>query len=197
MENTYSKGEEMEISIIQEIVKERLSERRFYHSECVMERCEQLAKRFEVDIEVAKKVGIAHDIAKEMSETEKIKYANNNNIEIDEVEKENIGLLHAKIGADIAKKEFGFSKEMVDAISAHTTGSTNMTLLAKILFIADRTSKERNFPDIELLNNLLEKNINEAVLYILDKKIQLQIEKRQVMHPNSIIARNNLLKEMK
>jgi len=83
---------------------------------------------------------------------------------------------------------------MGQAILAHTTGIENMTLLDKILFISDRTSKERGFPDIEYLNNLLEENIDKAVLYILDKKIGLQIEKKQIMHPASIIARNYLLK---
>jgi len=184
----------MELHEIQEIVKQRLSEKRYNHSVCVMERCEELANKFNINIEIAKKVGIAHDIAKELSVEEKLEYVNKNNIKIDEIEKENTGLLHAKIGADIAIKELGFTKEMGEAIKAHTTGFPDMSILAKILFIADRTSKERNFPDINLLNEILEKNIDEAVLYIIDKKIQLQIEKKQSMHPNSIIARNEILK---
>jgi len=184
----------MELYKIKEIVKQRLSEKRYYHSICVMERCEELANKFNVDLEIAKKVGVAHDIAKELTAEEKLKYIKENNIEIDEIEKENTGLLHAKIGSDIAIKEFGFTHEMGNAIKAHTTGLPDMSVLSKILFIADRTSKERNFPDIDLLNEILEKNINEAVLYIIDKKIQLQIEKKQSMHPNSIIARNEILK---
>ena len=184
----------MKLEEVQEIVKNKLSEKRYYHSLCVMERCEELANKFNYDIEIAKKVGIAHDIAKELTEEEKLKYVKENNIEIDEIEKENTSLLHAKIGADIAIKALGFTLEMADAIKAHTTGLPNMSLLAKILFISDRTSKERNFPDIDLLNEILEKNINEAVLYIIDKKIQLQIERKKSMHPNSIIARNEILK---
>lgn len=184
----------MELNKIQEIVKQRLSEKRYNHSICVMERCEELANKFNVDLNTAKKIGIAHDIAKELTAEEKLEYVEKNNINIDEIEKENTGLLHAKIGSDICIKEFGFTKEMADAIKAHTTGLPDMTLLSKILFIADRTSKERNFPDINLLNEILEKNIDEAVLYIIDKKIQLQIEKKQSMHPNSIIARNEILK---
>lgn len=184
----------MEINKIQEIVKQRLSEKRYNHSVCVMERCEELAKKFDVDLDTAKKVGIAHDIAKELTEEEKLEYVKKNNINIDEIEIENTGLLHAKIGADIVIKEFGFTDEMGDAIKAHTTGLPQMTLLSKILFIADRTSRERNFSDINLLNEILEKNINEAVLYIIDKKILLQTEKKQAIHLNSIIARNEILK---
>ena len=64
-----------------------------------------------------------------------------------------------------------------------------MTLIDKILFIADRTSKERGFADIDYLNSLLDESIDKAVLYIIDKKIMLQIEKKATMHPDSITAK--------
>jgi len=183
----------MNLEEIEKIVKKRLSEQRYYHSKCVMERCEEIALKFGFDIETAKKVGIAHDVAKELSPEEKIEYCKKNNIEIDEMEERNTTLLHAKIGADIAKKEFGFSESMAMAIKAHTTGLPKMDMLAKILFIADRTSKERNLPDIDYINGLLDKDIDETILYILDKKIELQIQKRAIMHINSIITRNWIL----
>lgn len=184
----------MELEKIIECVNKKLSEKRFYHSKCVMERCIELAKKFNIDTEVAAKVGIAHDIAKEMTPEEKLKYVKKNNIKIDEIERENTTLLHAKIGASIVIKDFNFTEKMAQSILVHTTGIENMTMLDKILFISDRTSKDREFPDIEYLDNLLNEDINKAVLYILDKKIELQIKKKQIMHPNSIIARNYLLK---
>lgn len=183
----------MELNKIQEYVKKNLSEKRYYHSTCVMNRSAELAIKFGADVEKAKKIGIAHDIAKEMSEEEKLKYVKENNIQIDEIEKINTGLLHAKIGKDIAIKKFEFTKEMGQAIENHTTGNKNMDIYSKILFIADRTSKDRNFEDLEYLNQLVDKGIDEAVLYILDKKIELQIKKRATIHINGIIARNNIL----
>ena len=184
----------MNLDKITEIVKMRLSEKRFYHSQCVMERAKELAQKYNFNVEVAAKVGIAHDIAKEIPNDDKLIYVKDNNIQIDEIERENPTLLHAKIGADIAIKELGFTKEMAQAIRAHTTGIPNMTLIDKILFIADRTSSERGFSDIEYLNNLLNEDINKAVLYIIDKKIMLQIEKKATMHPDSILARNWVIK---
>lgn len=186
----------MKLKEIEGIVKKRISEKRFYHSQCVMERCEEIARKLGYDVEIAKKVGLAHDIAKEIPNEEKIEYVKKNNIDIDEIEMSNPTLLHAKIGADISEKELGFSKEMSRAIRAHTTGIENMSILDKILFISDRTSFDRGFPDIEYLNSLLEQNIDIAVLYIFDKKITLQIEKKAQMHPDTIIARNWLLKNM-
>ena len=95
---------------------------------------------------------------------------------------------------DIVIKELGFTREMGRAIRAHTTGIPEMTLIDKILFIADRTSKERGFADIDYLNSLLDESIDKAVLYIIDKKIMLQIEKKATMHPDSITARNWIIK---
>lgn len=184
----------MNLEEIQKYVKGHLSEKRYNHSICVMERSEELAIKYNADIKIAKKIGIAHDIAKEMNEEEKLKYIKENNIKIDDIEKENTGLLHAKIGKDIAIKQFEFSESMGQAIKNHTTGNENMDIYSKILFIADRTSKDRNFEDLDYLNSLLNEGIDEAILYILDKKIELQIKKRASIHINGIIARNYILK---
>lgn len=185
----------MKLEEIHEYVEKHLSEKRYYHSKCVMERCKEIAGKFGVDIETAQKVGIAHDIAKELPEDEKLEYCRKNNIEVDEIEKANPTLLHAKIGADMAKKYFEFDDSMARAIRAHTTGLPNMDMLAKVLFISDRTSKERNLPDIDYINELLEKGIDEAMLYILDEKIKLQLKKKNIMHVDTVITRNYLLGE--
>ena len=187
----------MELEEIKKYIKENLSEKRYYHSTCVMQRCEEIAKLLKYDVEEAKKVGIAHDVAKELTPEEKIKYCEDNNIEVDEIEKSNTSLLHAKIGADIAKNKFGFSENMCQAIKAHTTGLPGMDTLAKILFIADRTSQDRELPDLDYINKLLEENIDKTILYILDKKIELQIKKQASMHINSIITRNWFLENLK
>lgn len=186
----------MELDEIREYVKYTLSEKRYNHSVGVMERAKELAIKYGADTDVCQKIGIAHDIAKEMTEEDKLKYVEENNIEIDDVERKNTGLLHAKIGKDIAMKKFGFSKSMGEAIANHTTGNKNMDIYSKILFIADRTSVDRNFEDLEYLKSLEDKGIDEAVLYILDKKIELQLKKKASIHLNGIIARNSLLEEM-
>ena len=186
----------MEINEIEKYIKENLSEKRYFHSKCVMERAIELATKYNVDKEIVAKIGIAHDVAKELTEEQKLKYVKDNNIEIDEIEKINTGLLHAKIGKDISIKKFGFSENMGQAIKNHTTGNKNMDIYSKILFLADRSSKDRKFEDLEILNNLIDKDIDEAVLYILDKKIELQIKKKQTIHINGIIARNSILESI-
>ena len=135
----------MELEEIKDVLKTKLSEKRFYHSLCVMDMCEKLALHYNVNPDVAKLVGLAHDIAKEMPSDEKIKYAKENNIPVNNVELASQGLLHAKIGADICKKQFGFSDVMCKAISLHTTGGEDMDMLSKILFIGDGIGLDRTY----------------------------------------------------
>lgn len=189
----------MEIKTLEEIVKKRLSEKRFYHSVCVKERCRELAEQYGVDVTKAELVGIAHDIAKEMNEDEQNKFIEENNLEIDSIEKENRGLLHAKIGAKICENEFNFSKDMVEAVKYHTTGKENMDMLAKILFIADATGKDRKWSDLQYAVDLSKKDIDETMLYILNLNIKDIVDKNKIMHIDAVKARNEyiLLFELK
>ena len=168
----------MEYDNIKEIVKNTLSEERYYHSICVAKKCKELAKIYNIDEREAILVGIAHDIAKEMSDEEKIKYAKKNNIEIDNVEEKHLGLLHAKIGADICKKRFGFTDKMCTAVLAHTTGLPDMNMLDKILYVSDTCGEDRNFDDIEYVRNLAKEDIDKAMIYLLELEIKNRIEKR-------------------
>lgn len=186
----------MEEEKIKEIVKNKLSEKRYYHSLCVADQCENLAKQYKIETAIARKVGLAHDIAKELSKEEKIAYAFENNLMVNDVEQIKPGLLHGKIAADIAKKEFGFTEEMCQAIACHTTGRENMTKLDKILFVADATGIDRQWQGVEEIRILAKENINQAVIGILDMTIQEKIEEKELIHPDSILARNSILKEI-
>ena len=184
----------MEIEQIEQIVKRTLSDKRYYHSVCVMEMCEELAKRYNADILKAKKIGLAHDIAKEIPDDKKLSYAKANNISIDYIEEKYPGLLHGKIGADIAKKTFGFSDDMCDAIKIHTTTKENMNVLSKILYMADWIGKDRKFSDTNYLRKLAFKNIDEAIVYAISQTILEKLNKQDLIHPDGILARNFLLK---
>ena len=183
----------MEISEIEKVIKSALSEKRYYHSLCVMERCAEYAEIYGVDKEKAKRVGLAHDIAKEMSDEEKLRYTKQNDIYVDNVELRHLGLLHAKIGADIAKKKFGFSDDMCNAIRLHTTGGENMELLDKVLYVADATGKDRTWKDVDAVIQMARQNIDDAVLYILNMEITDKVKEGKLIHVNSILARNSII----
>ena len=184
-----------DIEKILEDVKNTLSEKRYIHSIGVMKQAEYLAKKYGQDVEIAKAVGIAHDIAKELKEEEKIKYVEENNIKIEEIEKINIGLLHAKIGADICKKKYNFTEEMQNAIKYHTTGNENMDTLAKIIFVADKTEENRKYDDLQTVQKLADEDLDKCILYILDYMLVDNVKKQKTIHPDSINIRNKILLE--
>lgn len=200
MENLKNTNEyERLINKINEDIKKELSEKRYNHSLGVMKKAEELARIYGEDIVKSKLVGLAHDIGKELSREEKLKYVKENNIEIDEIEKINVGLLHAKIGADICKKRYGFDEEMQDAIKYHTTGNKNMCMLSKILFVADKIEENRNYKDeqrmkvLEETRKLAIENIDKALLYLIDESLIYTIQKKELIHPNSILSRNYII----
>lgn len=183
----------MNLEALEKIVESRMSEKRFKHSKFVMKRCKELAIMYGEDTEIAEKIGIAHDIAKEMTDEEKLEYINKNNLFADEIELLNPGLLHAKIGASIVERELDFTSRMAEAISSHTTGKPNMDLLAKILFVADSTGEERNWEGVEKVRKISETDLDLAILYIIDEKIKKNINKGNLIHPDSILTRNLLM----
>ena len=185
------------IDEIKKYVKETLSERRYYHSECVMQRAIELAKIYNANIEKAALAGITHDLAKEMSKEDKLKYAEENGLEVDEIERANPGLLHGKIAADICKKKYGFDEEIQGAIAYHTTGKENMSLLEKIIYLADCSGKDRDVKDLEYFRDLCNTDLNGAVIYCLEFSICENFKKKKLVHPRSLNARNYLLENIK
>lgn len=185
----------MEYKEIENDVKSVLSEYRFTHSLGVAKKAVELAKIYGVQEETAKKVGIAHDIAKEMTDEEMLEYVKTNNIEIDEIETVKPSLLHGKIGADIAAKKYGFTEDMVNAIKWHTTGRKNMSMLEKIIYVADKTEENRKGTrfNLEKSRELSTQNIDEALIFLMNEFIAYNVKNECLIHPETINARNDLL----
>ena len=183
------------IDKIKQELKENLSDKRYIHSLGTMERAEELAKIYGVDIEKARLAGLTHDIAKEMTKEESLQYIKEHNIEIDEIEERNVKLLHGKIGANMVKEKYGLCQEIQDAILYHTTTDKNMDMLAKIIYVADKTENNRKSKefDIEYERELANKDIDAAIIYILDGNIEEIIKKGKLVHPKAIETRNSLL----
>ena len=181
--------------IIEEL-KNTLSEKRYIHSLGVMEMCETLAKIYGVDIEKAKIAGLLHDIAKETTSEEKLEYAKQHNIEVDEIEKANPQILHGKIGAHIAKEKYGVSKEIQNAIEYHTETNPNMDTLAKIVYVSDKIelNRKQENEEIKYERELAKKDLDATVLYVIDVNLESLIKKQKLIHPTILATRNKLLK---
>ena len=185
------------IEKIKKDLKENLSEKRYTHSIGVMNMAVELAQYYNADVETAKIAGLLHDIAKEMTPEEKIKYVEENNILIDEVERINTPILHGKIGADIAKRKYGVKEQIQKAIEYHTTTSPDMDIIAKIVYVSDKIEINRKSEDydIEYERNLAKKSLDKTIIYIIDSNIKSLVNKGKLIHPKSIETRNKLIIE--
>lgn len=138
--------------------------------------CEQeavrLAKRWGADVDEARTAGILHDITKKWRLDEQLKTCREYGIILDNMEQKESKLLHSKTGAEIAKREFGVSDSVYDAILWHTTGRAGMALLEKIIYIADYIEPNRDFTDLTQLRRLAYENIDEAMLLGLNMSIE-------------------------
>lgn len=184
----------MDIESVKNDLKEILSEKRYNHSVGTMKMAKILAKQYGEDEEKAEFTGLIHDIAKELSKEKIDEYIKKYNIEIDEIEKKQLGLLHAKLGAYVAKEKYEIADEEVqNAIKYHTTGNKDMDTFAKIIYVADKIEENRTYDGVEELREMAMKDLESAILFIVDFVIQKSIKNKSLIHPNTIEVRNNLL----
>ena len=134
-----------DISKIRKAMEKSLDPKRFEHTLGVAYTAAALAMCNQVDTEKAIVAGLLHDCAKCMSHEERINYCKKHKLEVSEYEKQNPALLHAKVGADLCKRKYDVEDaEIASAVRYHTTGRPDMTLLEKIIFIADYLEPHRN-----------------------------------------------------
>lgn len=173
-----------------EDIKNMLSEKRFNHSERVVKRAIEYAKIYNVDIETVKLVAISHDIAKELSEEENQEYISKYNIKLDDIEKVNKSLLHAKIGAYICKEKYGFTDDMVNSVRYHTTGRENMSVLEKIVYLADATEEGREEYIVSEYVDLINKDIDKGMVEISKWVMNKLLKNNKVIHLDTIKCYN-------
>lgn len=178
-----------EISKIKKELSKELDAKRYEHTLGVAYTAACLAMRYECDMNMAYIAGLLHDCAKGMSHDERVSYCKKHNIEVTEIEKRNPSLLHAKVGAHMCGEKYGVKDEEIgNAVRYHTTGRPAMTLLEKIVFIADylephRTEQEdlpvvrkQVFVDIDLALRTI---LSDTLLYLKEsgKPIDSMTEK--------------------
>jgi len=173
-----------------------ITEKRFNHSINVMNCAVELAKRYEVDVEKAAIAGLLHDCAKSIKGNEALRLCEKFNIKLDDVTRFQPSLLHGPLGSKIAEIEYGISdREILSAIYYHTTGCENMSLLDKIVYLADYIEPGRRFPGIEEVRKMAVENIDDAIIITLNRTINYVIQRGGLLHPNTVNARNYIMIE--
>ncbi|MBD5471701.1 MAG: HD domain-containing protein [Lachnospiraceae bacterium] len=163
-----------DIKKIRKKMEKTLDAKRFEHTLGVAYTAASLAMRYDEDINRALTAGLLHDCAKCISNEKKIAICEKHNIPINEVERENPFLLHAKVGSYMAMKQFNIhDQDIINAILNHTTGRPGMSPLEKIVYIADYIEPGRKqAPNLQLIRKMAFENIDQALVKILGDTLQ-------------------------
>ena len=183
---------------LKEIVKSKMSLKRYTHTLGVVEMSEKLAKTYNADIEKCKVAALLHDICKEM-DMEYIKNICKNNFmnELSEEDLENNEILHGFAGAYYVKNELGINdKEILSAIKYHTVGAENMTSVEKIVYIADAIEYGRNYPSVVKIREETFKNLDRGILMEIEHKEKYLESIGKKSHPNTDKLKKEILKEL-
>jgi putative nucleotidyltransferase with HDIG domain len=151
-----------------------LNEPRFQHSLNVAEVAVHLAKKHGASCEKAEIAGLLHDCAKERD----------------------LSIWHAHTSAELAQKHFGVNDpEILQAIRSHTMGNENMTLLDKIIFVADFIEPSRDFEGIAEIRKVAEKDLDKAVVLAMASTLQYLINNQKFICMNTIKSWNAVMKK--
>lgn len=159
----------MDIIEIRKKVKKNLDKERYEHTKGVMYTAGCLAMAYEYPIDKAMIAGLLHDCAKCIPNDEKIKMCENNHILINSIERENPGLLHAKLGEYLAETKYKITDpDILHSIKVHTTGEPAMNVLDKIIYIADYIEPRRDqAPRLEYIRKIAFEDLDLCVSEIL------------------------------
>lgn len=188
----------MDLKQIEKTLKEMLPERRLKHSINVSKCAVKLSEIYKCDREKAEIAGLVHDCAKYFTDEQIEDCIERFNIELDHLEMNNIALSHSVIGSYVAVDVFNIKDEqIINAIKYHTTGKENMSLLEKIIYMADLIEEGRNFPRVEELRELTYSGkLNEALILSFNNTIKFVIDNNQLIHPRTVKARNYILEKL-
>lgn len=174
-----------------EILKSRLSEKRYYHSLCVADEAKRLAEKYGGDPEKCYLAGLLHDITKNTSDNEHLQLFQTFGIILNDIEKNAKKLYHAISGTVYLKNILGINDSVIlDAVRYHTTAKADMSLTAKILYLADFTSIDRDYPDVDVIREKVNISLDSAFIYALQYSIIDLTEQSRAIHEDTIAAYN-------
>lgn len=158
---------------LQNKMKKVLEQKRYEHTLGVAYTAASLAFVYEIDSKKALVAGLLHDSAKCLSHQKRLSVCKKNDIEITKVEAENPVLLHAKVGAFFAKEKYGVEDtEILNAILYHTTGKPDMTILEKIIYVADYIEPQRKkLPRLNEIRKIAFSDLDMAIYMILENSL--------------------------
>lgn len=179
-----------------EVLKKQVSATRFEHILGVEEMTQHLCTIHDGDIVKCRTAALFHDFAKSFKREEALEILRQNGYIPDAIEEECFGLLHGKVAAFVAKNRYEVTdEETFSIIFWHTTGHENMSKNEKILFVSDALERGRKYEGVDALRELADMDLDLAMKEIIDNQIRYVLLKKELLHPDTVLARNYLYKQ--
>ena len=186
----------MDIKEIETDLSNKLSKKRFIHTLGVVNSAMYLAKKYGANIEDAHLAALLHDCAKEIPLLEMRDLVAD--LPCDQDMLHSGALLHGLAGMVLANTQYGVTNpDILEAIRVHSTGKVNMSMLDKIIFLADYIEPNRKFPGVNDIRLAAEQSLDAGVLCGFDMTIRHLIDSGDSIYPLTILSRNDLLRHMK
>lgn len=182
----------LSISQLRPVALSYLKHKRIPHVLGTEQEAIRLAERYGADVEKARVAALLHDCTKKLDMESQLTLCDHYGIQLDELEQVSLKLLHSKTGAALAGDVFGVDEEIYNAIWWHTTGHAGMTLLEKIIYLADYIEPSRDFPGVDKLRSVCYKDLNEGLLMGLEMTIREMTDMGNPVHRATLEARDAL-----
>ncbi len=175
------------------LLEERLTPKRFRHSLNVMERAVELAKIHGADPQKAELAGLIHDIEKNSPPKILLQSLQKSGILLSDADWVSPQLWHAPCGYLYARDRLGIADgDVLNAIRYHTTGRAGMSLLEKVVYLADLTSADRDFSDVKEVRRLADRDLDAALFYSLQFIIGDLVRQGKPLQPDSLACYNEI-----
>ncbi|MDQ0173414.1 bis(5'-nucleosyl)-tetraphosphatase (symmetrical) YqeK [Paenibacillus tundrae] len=177
-------------------VSGQMPEKRWKHTLGVMQSAVYLAEKYGADPVKADLAAVLHDVAKywPVSEMEAVIRDNGLNEDLLQHDKQ---LWHSEVGAFVAQRDYGIDDlEIINAIRWHTSGRVGMSLLDKVVCLADYIEPGRDFPGVDRIREQAEHSLEEGLIAGFDSTISLLLSQRRVIYPLTMYARNDLITQL-
>lgn len=176
-----------------ELLKNRLTPKRYNHSLCVADEAVRLAEKYGGDVEKAYLAGLLHDITKNATPQEHLHIFEEFGIMLNSVEKNAEKLWHAISGSAFIEHKLNVcDSEIITAVRFHTTARKGMTLLEKLLYLADFTSADRDYDDVDIMRQKVDISIQSALEYALSYTINDLVSQNKPLHIDTVEAYNEI-----
>ena len=193
----YIRRGEVNYALYNRIIKSRMGGKRYIHSCNVADEAVRLAGKYGADEEKARIAGLLHDITKETPRDEQLDIMERYDVPLNKLYRTNPKLWHAMSGAAFVRCVLGIEDDDIfNAIRYHTSGRAGMSVLEKCIFIADFTSAERTYSGVDVMRQLADRSLEEAMRFGLSFSIADLAQKNSAIDPNALFCYNEIVMQL-